>query len=173
MVLKPLTEVDIPLFQQLASEVYAHYFASYWEGNGMESYLENQFGKTQLEADINNPFIETYLINKHDHPIGFLKFKLNVQLEGLIDGNGCELEKIYLHPAHLGKGIGLSVLNHVVEIVRKRENSFLFLYVVDTNSKAIQFYENFGFKHHGKTRLDISQFKDALRGLYRMVLEIQ
>jgi ribosomal protein S18 acetylase RimI-like enzyme len=157
----------------LASEVYAHYFATYWEGNGLEIYLENQFGKTQLEADINNPFIETYLINRHDHPIGFLKFKLNVPLEGLQDGNGCELEKLYLHPDHSGKGIGQSVLQQVVEIVCKRKNSFLFLHVVDTNYKAIQFYENFGFKHHGKTRLDIPQFKDALRGLFRMVLEIR
>ncbi len=171
--LKPLTSVDIPLYQQLASKVYAHYFASYWEGSGLENYLENQFGQTQLEADIRRPTIGNYLIMEDNHSVGFAKFILNKTLEGFEEKRSCELQKIYLHPDYVGKGIGSNALNRVIEMAHERNNQLIFLNVVDTNKLAIQFYKKFGFKHHGRTKLEITDFKDEFRGLIRMVFEIE
>jgi diamine N-acetyltransferase len=47
----------------------------------------------------------------------------------------------------------------------------LFLCVIDTNTNAIAFYKKLGFTRHGTTRLDLSYFKEELKGMYRMVLE--
>jgi len=44
--------------------------------------------------------------------------------------------------------------------------------VIDKNTSAIEFYKKMGFEICGKTALDIPYFKDELKGMWRMKLEL-
>lgn len=78
----------------------------------------------------------------------------------LINGKKCayyrlcadgELDDLYVLPPHRSKGIGAMILNKCIE-----QSEDIYLYVFQRNTRAIAFYERFGFTVRetvGKTRL--------------------
>ncbi len=79
---------------------------------------------------------------------------------------------MYILGEHLGSGIGRRALNEVIRILKNGDTAIFFLCVIDTNIRAIKFYESMGFRFYEKLRLDIPLFKDELRGMDRMIMEI-
>jgi ribosomal protein S18 acetylase RimI-like enzyme len=70
-------------------------------------------------------------------------------------------------------GTGKAALGEIIEKVRESGAKTLFLCVLDTNLPAISFYKKMGFVFHSTTRLDNPNFKEELKGMYRMYLELQ
>ena len=173
MKLKKASLIDIDELQKICKETYPIYFGNYWEGNGLEMYLEDQFGTDCLKADLNSDLIKYYLIYFEETPIGFLKINLASPLDGFEKEKTCELEKMYILPNWKGKGIGKAALQEAINRIGKFKKAMMFVGVVDSNIGAISFYEKFGFKYHDKIRVDIPFFKEELRGLNRMVLELK
>lgn len=80
---------------------------------------------------------------------------------GIIDGERCaywrlcddgELDDLYVLPPFRGNGIGSAILKTCIE----EAETDLYLYVFSRNTRAISFYESFGFsvrERVGKTRL--------------------
>ncbi len=159
--------------QKLCREIYPIYFGNCWEGNGLELYLENQFGNDRLKVDLNNNLIEYYLMYFKNALIGFMKINLEAPLKGFKKVKTCELEKMYIHPKWKGKGFGKSALTEAINRLRKYKKSLLFLCVLETNLNSIAFYEKLGFKYHDNIILDEPFFKDELRGLNRMILKLK
>ena len=63
-----------------------------------------------------------------------------------------ELDDLYVLPAFQNKGIGSEILEYCIEVSPQS----IYLYVFSHNSRAIRFYERFGFtvrEKVGKTRL--------------------
>jgi len=83
-----------------------------------------------------------------------------------------ELEKIYMLPEFKGKGIGKFALNAIIALVKKLNKNRLLLNVIDQNKEAIIFYEKLGFKFHSRTKLELPYFREELKGMQRMVLEL-
>ena len=66
-------------------------------------------------------------------------------------------------------GIGNSAFEILLKTSQFQGKEFLFLSVIDTNVKAIRFYEKLGFSFHSKTRLYLPYFREELKGMHRMV----
>ena len=49
----------------------------------------------------------------------------------------------------------------------------MYLCVIDTNLPAMAFYQKLGFRYHSKTTLDASLFKEELKGMNRMYLDLE
>ncbi|MDY8136005.1 GNAT family N-acetyltransferase [Aquimarina sp. 2201CG5-10] len=163
---------DFKNLQELSRESYLQNFGSHWEKNGLDLYLENEFGDKRLESDLRDPTIGYYFIVFKNQNVGFLKMNFRTSLR-LSDLDNCELEKIYILPKYKGLGLGkLAIKAIVCEIVSRNKKS-LFLSVIDTNTSAIAFYKKLGFIFHSKTRLEVPYFKEELRGMHRMVLNLR
>ena len=80
-----------------------------------------------------------------------------------------ELEKIYIHPASKGTGIGQQLLDRLFEHATEKSSGLIWLKVIETNGAAQQFYTRNGFEFYKKTRLDAPKFKEELRGMWIMV----
>lgn len=61
-----------------------------------------------------------------------------------------EIYSIYLLPEYVGKGIGKALLTAVIEALLTLEYHDVFLWVLEENEHARQFYEREGFKCSGK-----------------------
>lgn len=174
--LKKVDLTEITLLQKICKEVYSIYFSDYWEKNGLELYLENQFGTERLRSDLANKAIGFYFILFEKEAIGFLKINfapITIGMEGFEMEDICELEKMYIFPEYKRNGIGKWALHTLIDKIRKRRKTILFLCVINTNNNAISFYEKLGFKYHNKTRVEAEHFKEELNGLDRMVLELK
>ena len=164
---------DLSALQKICTTAYQHNFANHWNENGLELYLEEQFGTVRLTKDLKNAAIGYYFIITNKIPAGFVKINFEATLAGFESIPTCELEKIYLLPEWHGKGLGKAALESIFEISIKKRKNILFLCVIDTNTSAIGFYEKLDFRFHSKTRLEAAYFKEALKGMNRMYLELK
>jgi len=171
MKLKKATFNDIQALQEICTAAYANNFYHHWNENGLEWYLEREFGEERVKADLADRNQAYYFIVADENPVGFLKVRYNAKFDGL-QNMAAELEKIYLLPEFKGKGLGKAALGKIMESIKKKGVLTLFLCVIDTNTNAIAFYKKVGFIVHSTTRLNLPYFKEELKGMYCMMLEI-
>ena len=156
--------------KQICINAYSTYFGDYWNKNGLEWYLNKQFGDERLKSDLTDKNVDYYLIYEKNSLTGFIKVSNNSKSSFK---EAVEIEKMYVLPKYKGCGIGKKALNEVVKISLEREKKVIFLDVLDTNKNAIAFYQKFGFKLHRSARLQLPYFKDHLRGINRMFIELK
>lgn len=63
--------------------------------------------------------------------------------------DGAEMEALFVHPAHHGRGIGRALVEHAIAL-----NPILTTTVNEQNAQAIGFYERLGFRQTGRADLD-------------------
>ncbi|TSE06631.1 MULTISPECIES: GNAT family N-acetyltransferase [Aquimarina] len=167
MQLQKATVKDISTLQTVCFDSYTQVFASHWNENGLELYLEEQFGNARLTIELQDTSVEYYFVTYNNENIGFLKINYNSSSK-LSKLDNCELEKIYILPKFSGMGIGKKAMSEVIKKAVEKDKKLLFLCVIDTNVDAIAFYKKLGFQFHSKTRLEITHFKEELKGMERM-----
>lgn len=171
MKLKKATIKDISELQEICLDSYTQNFADHWNENGLQLYLEQEFGDARLKSELKDNTMAYYFIIQDDKNIGFLKINYNSS-PVLSELDNCELEKIYILPKFSGMGIGKSAMTEIVKKARERNKKIMFLCVIDTNKNAMAFYKNLGFEPHSKTRLEVPYFKEELKGMERMSLSL-
>lgn len=165
MELKQAQIKDIIDLKKICIDAYSKNFYNHWNDGGLEWYLEKEFSLERLNSDMANENITYYFILNELKPVGFIKIKDHISSSIV---NTVELEKIYILPKYKGMGIGKLALKDIMKKTQERGIKELFLYVIDTNTKAISFYEKLGFKFHSKTTLDLPYFKEELKGMHKM-----
>ena len=163
---------DIMALKEICTNAYARNFHHHWNENGLEWYLEKEFGDERLKADLANCNLAYFFIMYDEKPIGFVKIRVNAEFNGK-QNEAAELEKIYVLPEFKGMGLGKSALAEIIKTLKLQGKKILFLCVIDTNANAIAFYNKLGFNFHSTTQLELPYFKEELKGMHRMVLEIQ
>lgn len=166
-------EKDVHLLYSVCRQSYIQSFADHWVEGGLAWYLEKVYGMDVLERDLKNHDINYFISYYEGVPAGFLKVKQNSPLSDQIHGKHLEIEKLYFLEAYKRKGIGKRMIRSTIELANNLGISVIWLAVIDSNESAIAFYENNGFRFFDKTRLEIPYFKDELRGMWRMTLEIE
>ena len=164
---------DRASFQEIARAAYYQNYFDHWNTKaGVDQYIEEQFGTARLKTELIDPTIEYNFIEYKDDVVGFTKLNLSPKDIDLPSGL-CELEKIYLLPKFIGKGIAKAALRSVLHHANEEGKKAVYLYVIDTNTNAIAFYRSFGFEIVSKTQFNAPDFKEELRGLFKMRLALE
>ena len=163
---------DRASFQEIARAAYYQNYFDHWNTKaGVDQYIEEQFGTARLQIELVDPTIEYNFIEYKGEVVGFTKLNLSPKSIDLPSGL-CELEKIYLLPKYIGKGIAKQALSSVLHHAKAAGKTAVYLYVIDTNTNAIAFYRSFGFEMESKTQFNAPDFKEELRGLFKMRLAL-
>ncbi len=171
MELKKALLTDIIDLKKICIDAYSKNFSGHWNDGGLEWYLDKEFSTERLKSDLTSKNTEYYFIEHELKAVGFLKIRNN-SITNLPIENGVELEKIYVLPECKGMGIGKLALKKIIKKTKACGAKYIFLCVIDTNINAIAFYEKLGFEFHSKTTLNIPYFKEELKGMNRMVKEL-
>ena len=159
---------NITELRKICIGAYGLNFKNHWIENGYELYIEKEFSIERLTSDINSKNEDYYFIEYENSSVGFIKIKTKISSK-IAD---CELIKIYILPTYKGKGFGKFALLSIINKMKALNKKTLLLDVIDTNLNAITFYKKLGFKKVGKITLNEPFFKDELRGMDVMVLDI-
>lgn len=150
----------------LARAIYQEYYLHLWNPKGANWYMYEYayaYGKLKEElADKNNLH---FIIYDEEKPMGYLKIKIDAQLEGYNIKDCLEIERIYLHKSISGKGFGKKLMILSEEIACKHQKQIIFLKAMDTSNDVIAFYQNCGFTICGKLSLPFPQMKEEYRGM--------
>ncbi len=125
-----------------------------------------------MKKELNCAEIQYHVAHIEQEPVPFMKLNLSSNLPGLKKEAGIELEKFYILPQFKGMKIGGRLLSRAFEIAEINNKEIFWLGVIDTNAGAIAFYEKAGFKYHSKTRVEYPKFKEELKGMWRMYVDL-
>ena len=170
IIIRKATSNDFPLLVEVCRQSYSENFAHHWNGGGLDWYLNKVYSPEVISQGLINPDINHFIALLNEEPVGFMKLHLNSSLPNYLAHSGMEVEKIYFRPHFQGRGIGKKLITLALEIGQKLKKELIWLGVIDTNEKAIEFYKKMGFRIHDKTTLDIPYFKEELKGMWRMKL---
>ncbi len=157
---------EVEKLSEVATRAYFDHYRHLWYDEG-EWYAHKCFNVSQLIeelTDSKNLFFFAVLDGKH---VGFLKLRPENQLAGQ-DGNGFEVERIYLTNEATGRGVGRALMEFAIEMARQQNKDYVWLKAMDSSQNAIRFYESLGFEICGTSRLNFEQMKTEYLGMVAM-----
>lgn len=165
--IREATIEDLQTLQDIGIETYKEHFSDIWTAAGIQNFLSEDFSVCKLEKSIKSPTNHCWLLalNEKDEAVGFSKVNWSKPIP-MSDQIGAELQKIYFLKSQAGKGYGNQLLQFIQDAAKTRNEGFLWLDVLKTNSNAQRFYERFGFKALGEIPFstDIAQIGMVVMG---------
>ncbi len=171
--IRKATRDDLHLLFQVCGRAYAENFANHWDGEGLDDYLEKSYGLEAIRNDLANADIAYFVAWLNKEPAGFMKLKLNSGLSNSSAKSDMEIEKLYFRPKYQGKGIGKKLIDVALKTAQELNKKTIWLAVLEKNESAISFYKKMGFTILDKTRMEAPHFKDELRDMWRMKLDLK
>lgn len=147
--IRSATFADAKLLAELGAKTFYETFESFNTEEDMASYLENNFTMNQLERELKEEGA-TFLLALHgDSVVGYAKMRKQEQPEGLNEIDNIEIERIYSSKEYLGKQVGKTLMEACLNFAKQGGHKVVWLGVWERNSRAISFYEKWGFEKFG------------------------
>jgi len=140
---------DAPLLAELSAKTFYDTFVSFNTEEDMKSYIEKNFSIGQLDRELREEGTTFLLAQIGDSVIGYAKLRRQEQPEGLKETNIIEIERIYSTKEYLGKQVGKALMEACLNLAKQGGHKVIWLGVWEHNSRAISFYEKWGFEKFG------------------------
>ncbi|AWX43568.1 hypothetical protein HME9304_00559 [Flagellimonas maritima] len=127
-------------------ETFGHYFN---DEKDLQDYLSRTFNVPKLKNSLNKPNNIFWLAYVDNLPVGYAKLKLNSLSEFINSPRVCQLQKIYVLKDFLSLGIGQELQKKVLEKAAADKSEKIWLSVLKSNTRAINFYEKNDFDKIG------------------------
>ncbi|NNE13662.1 MAG: GNAT family N-acetyltransferase [Saprospiraceae bacterium] len=125
------------------AETFGHFFS---DQQDLINYFEATFSVEKIKNSLAKPN-NIYWISFVDQlPVGYAKLKLNSGSEFIDSDNICQLQKIYVLKDFLGMKIGYHMQNLLFEKARELGFKTIWLSVLNSNERAINFYKKNDFE---------------------------
>lgn len=163
---------DIPTLRQVALQSYQEHYMYLWvNAKYAWWYMDMSFSEQSLLKQINDPDATFYSIVSNREIIGFLKTNANRSFDNMPPDKSIELERLYLLKKDTNKGIGKRAVQMIIYKAKEDKLETVWLKSMES-SKAVQFYENLGFKIIRTEVLPFEGFKDEFRNIHVMRLDL-
>ncbi|HEY1017580.1 MAG TPA: GNAT family N-acetyltransferase [Sediminibacterium sp.] len=151
----------------LAKAIYVEHYLHLWYPGGAEWYMNEQaYPAEKLQAELADPNNLHYIVyDELNAPLGYLKLRIIATLSGQEEKDCLEIERIYLHKAATGKGVGRQLMELSETVAKQYHKDMVFLKAMDSSQDAIGFYQRMGYKVCGKLVLPFAQMKEVYRGM--------
>ena len=148
--IKKVTINDIDILQKISRQTFSETFSSKNTEEDMNIYLDEGLSNDRLTMELNDNNAEFYFAKLDNNVIGYLKINFGQSQTELQDGNGIEIERIYVLKDYHGKRIGQLLYNQAIKIARQKNVNYVWLGVWEENPRAIKFYKKNGFVEFDK-----------------------
>ncbi|MFC5284489.1 GNAT family N-acetyltransferase [Pedobacter alpinus] len=122
MEIKTCLAEDINDLLFIAKTSYQDHYTYLWDDEGVKS-ISTNFSLTQLQKELSNPNSPFYLLYYQQKLVGFLKLNLDSEVTDYSSIDALELERIYFIKEATGKGLGKIVLEFVIDLAKKINNT--------------------------------------------------
>lgn len=164
--IEKITVSEVEKFSEVATRAYFDHYRHLWYDEG-EWYAHKCFNINQLTEELTDAKNEFFFAILDEKYVGFLKIRPENQLAGQ-DGDGFEVERIYLTSEATGRGVGRKLIEFAIEMAQQQNKNYVWLKAMDSSQNAIRFYESLGFEICGTSRLDFEQMKTEYLGMVAM-----
>ncbi len=164
--IEKISTSEVEKISEVATQAYFDHYRHLWYDEG-EWYAHKCFNISQLTEELSDDKNKFFFAILDENPIGFLKLRPENQLAEQ-EGNGFEIERIYLTNEATGRGVGRKLMEFAIEMASQQNKDYVWLKAMDSSQNAIRFYESLGFEICGTSRLDFEQMKTEYLGMVAM-----
>jgi diamine N-acetyltransferase len=140
-------EIIAHLGKTTFTETFGHLFV---QPSDLENYLEYTFAVDKIRSGLSKPQNSFWLAWTEGVPVAYAKTKRNSQAPDLQTDKSLQLQKIYVLRDFLAHKIGFQLWKQVWQQAEKEQFNIIWLSVLATNERAIQFYQKLGFVDSGE-----------------------
>ena len=137
---------EVKHLQLISKNTFSESFAKDNSIENLKSYFKAAFSSKQLAKELNNSLSRFFFIYVDETLCGYFKINIGESQTEIKSDDGLELERIYILAEYQGKKIGEKILEKIKNIAMLEQKKYVWLGVWELNTKAIKFYERFGFK---------------------------
>jgi len=141
---------DLLEIQKIAYQTWPTTFGHILSEEQISYMLELIYSEQALKKQLLEMGHHFILAEKDSQPLGFTSYEISYNSEPQL-----MIHKLYLLPITQGMGIGTKFLNFISEMALQNNSNQLRLKVYFANTKAIGFYEKYGFRKIGTEKTDI------------------
>ncbi|WP_336962779.1 N-acetyltransferase [Chryseobacterium contaminans] len=120
-------------------------------------YFERTFNVAKIRNSIHNPNNKFWITFWNELPIGYAKLKVHSPTEFIDSSAGSQLQKIYVLKEFLDKKAGKALMDELMTSFENSDQQYLWLSVLNSNERALQFYDKNGFSKVGEHQFSIGK----------------
>ena len=139
------TEIELPILESLAREIWPHTYSDIITKEQMDFMLNWMYSKETLSKQLKAGH-EFYILKKDSTDIGFLAIEQA--------GDELKVNKVYVLPTSQGLGAGKKLMDKAIERAKAKRCSYIFLQVNRDNTAKF-FYDKLGFTIRREEKFDI------------------
>ena len=136
------------------TETFGHFFR---DPNDLIDYYNVTFSVQKIEAGIEKPNNVFWIAFVNRLPVGYAKLKLHSNSEFVESKNVCQLQKIYVLKDFLSMRIGFRLQSLLLKKAKELNYNKVWLSVLHSNERAINFYRKGGFEKIGNHDFQIGK----------------
>jgi len=137
---------DAALIADLSRETFYDTFAAANTPQNMTKFMNEQFTKEKLMAEVGESGNLFLLAYDGDVPVGYARMREGEQRPEFNGHSAIEIARIYATKNAIGKGVGKALMSECVRIAENKGRNFVWLGVWEKNYRAIEFYTRWGFE---------------------------
>ena len=141
---------DAILIADLSRLTFFESFQAYNTPGNMDKFMSEQFNREKLIGEFYDPRNTFLLACQGEDVIGYTKLRESDEESDRPAPGAIEIVRIYAVREAIGKGIGSLLMQEAISVAKKKKSSVIWLGVWEHNTRAIAFYEKWGFKRYGQ-----------------------
>jgi diamine N-acetyltransferase len=147
IVIREATTADAALIADLSRQTFYDTFAPANTKEDIEQFLNEQFTRSALIAEVGAPENIFLLAYEGETPAGYAKLR---ETKGDAVENRIEIARLYAATAMIGKGVGKVLMQACIDLAMQQHKKTIYLGVWEKNERAIRFYTAWGFEKVGE-----------------------
>ena len=151
-------EEDAPFIALLGrttfTETFGHFFR---DQQDLIDYYNSTFSVQKIEDGMKKQTNVFWIAFVNRLPVGYAKLKLHSSSEFIDSKDVCQLQKIYVLKDFLSMGIGFELQDSLLRKAKELGFTNIWLSVLNSNERAINFYRKTGFENIGNHDFQIGK----------------
>lgn len=144
MKIRPAIKEDALRISEILKDSFYSSFANKENEQEVREYL-NSLDETEFSELISRVDMDFLVSEESDGVTGFIQL-IDESPVSLPEGKHLKIDRLYLDRDAMGKGVGSALMNASMEKAIRESYKNIWLLVLRSNRKAVDFYEHFGFK---------------------------
>lgn len=140
---------DATLIAELGARTFAKAFAADNRPQDITQYIAENFSTNQIERELADPRSIFLLAHEDERLVGYVKLRHGGMPDFVKSPDPIELMRIYIETDLIGGGYGSALMRACLEVAKEAGYRSIWLGVWKRNTRAIKFYERWGFTKLG------------------------
>ncbi len=136
-------KADAKRIAEISRVAFAEAFRSEENADEVDQYVA-EHDTAYFEVDMASPVCQFLVVTENDQVFGFAQL-IKKTPANQVGTAWIKLERLYLDPIRIGSGAGTILMKECLNAARQDAIECVWLEVLNTNEKAVRFYERLGF----------------------------